>query len=183
MGFYTRTTLLSRLTHHRWALPALAALHGTSGSRFVPLVHRLGCSREALREALDALIELELVMRNPGYGHPSRPEYVLTDRGRRVAPACVDLVAELRRIDVEDVGLKKWTLPALAALDSEKRYGEVARATGASPRALALALKDLAAVDLVERRVHDGYPPSTSYRATRRGRAVSSQVAALVSAL
>jgi DNA-binding HxlR family transcriptional regulator len=40
---------------------------------------------------------------------------------------------------------------------------------GVSPRALALALKDLEAADLVDRRVTDDYPPATIYRLTRTG--------------
>jgi DNA-binding HxlR family transcriptional regulator len=110
------------------------------------------------------------VMRNPGYGHPSRPEYVLTPAGRRAAPACAQLLAQLRRAGVEQVALRKWSLPILAVLTAELRFGELRRAVGATPRALALALKELVAAGLVERRVHDGFPPSTTYRPTRRSR-------------
>jgi DNA-binding HxlR family transcriptional regulator len=171
------------LTHHRSALSILGELNATGGSRFVPLLARVGASREALRQALDLLTELGLVVPNPGYGHPSRPEYILTERGGVVAPACAELVAELRRLDLEDVGLKKWTLPVLVALDGERRFGEVAGAVGASPRALSLTLKDLVAAGLVERRVHAGYPPSTTYRVTRTGSNVRRRLARLVAAI
>jgi DNA-binding HxlR family transcriptional regulator len=39
-----------------------------------------------------------------------------------------------------------------------------------TPRALTLALKDLAAAQLVERRVTPDYPPATVYRLRRRAR-------------
>ena len=161
------------LVHHRWALPLLTELHASGGgSRFVPLLHALGASRESLRQTLASLLDAGLVERNPGYGHPLRPEYVLTTRGGRIAPACAALVAALRRADVEYVGLKKWSIPVLLELASERRFAELRETLGASPRALTLALKDLGDAGLVERRVHDGYPPTSSYRLTRRGRPI-----------
>jgi DNA-binding HxlR family transcriptional regulator len=171
------------LSRHRWALPILAHLNDTSGSRFVPLAHELGLSRDALRQTLSALIDAELVMRNPGYGHPLRPEYVLTPGGRRVAPICAAVLRALRHAGAEEVGLKKWSLPILAALTSELRYGEVRRIVGATPRALTLALKELVGSGLVERRVHDGFPPSTSYRITGRSRTLRRQATRLAEAL
>ena len=106
-------------------------------------------------------------MKNPGYGHPLRPEYVLTERGKTVAAACARLVAALERLDANDVGLKKWSMPAVLAL-AERRVPLLGAAASAcpevSPRALTLALKDLAAAGLVERRVTRDYPPATVYR-------------------
>ena len=74
---------LAQLFHHRWAVPVLAELHRTSGSRFVTLHRRLGIGRESLRRTLASLAEQDLVARNPGYGHPLRPEYVLTPNRAR----------------------------------------------------------------------------------------------------
>jgi DNA-binding HxlR family transcriptional regulator len=151
-------------------VPIIAELQRSAGSRFVPLVNRLGLSRESLRQTLAALIADGLVMRNPGYGHPLRPEYLLTERGRRIAPACRELLDALTRLEFEDGGLKKWSIPVLLALAHERRFAELRDALSISPRALTLALKELADAGLVERRVHTGFPPSTSYRATPRGR-------------
>lgn len=171
------------LSHRRWALPIVAQLAATGGSRFVPLASQLGLSRDALRQTLDALIEAGLVMRNPGYGHPTRPEYILTDKGRRVAPSCARILREVRRGGTEDVVLKKWSMPILLALGRESRYGELRRAVGATPRALTLALKELMARGLVERRVQEGFPPATSYVLTQKTRTLRRCVKRLAAAL
>jgi DNA-binding HxlR family transcriptional regulator len=145
------------------------------------LSNRLGLGRESLRRTLTALIEAGLVMKNPGYGHPLRPEYVLTERGQAVAPACARLMATLDRLDVNDVGLKKWSMPAVLALaEGECRYSELRkRLPGVTPRALTLALKDLGAAELVERRVTPDYPPATVYGLRPKARPLARILSAL----
>ena len=168
---------LSNLSHHRWSLPVVAEIARTRGSRTATLTGRLGVSGESLRRTLAALIDAGLVRRNPGYGHPLRPEYVLTRRGREIAPACRTIVEALR--GREEVGLKKWSLPVLAQLDAPRRFSELhARLPGATPRALALALKELQAAGLVERRVTESYPPAVVYTATRASRRIVRAAAA-----
>jgi DNA-binding HxlR family transcriptional regulator len=163
---------LTDLFHYRWAVPILAELHRQRGSRFVTLARTLGLNRESLRQTLGALIDGGLVARNPGYGHPLRPEYVLTERGRSVGQASHPLMNALRKRELEEVGLKKWSLPVVHALGGgARRFSELRDdLSGISPRALTLALKDLEAAELVERRVTNDYPPATTYRLTRRGR-------------
>jgi DNA-binding HxlR family transcriptional regulator len=163
---------LPELFHHRWAAGVLAELDRTRGSRFVTLANRVGVGRESLRRTLSALIEGGLVMRNPGYGHPLRPEYVLTPRGLRVAPVCGDLLAGLRELGVEGAALKKWSLPVVLSLGGpgRRRFSALQeRLRDITARALALALKDLTAAGLVDRAVTDGYPPASVYSLTRAG--------------
>jgi DNA-binding HxlR family transcriptional regulator len=163
---------LVALFHNRWSVPILAELHRQRGSRFVTLSRTLGLSRESLRRTLAALIDGGLVGQNPGYGHPLRPEYVLTRAGERIAGACRPLVEQLRRGNLEEIGLKKWSMPVVFALaEGPLRFSELReQLEGVSPRALALALKDLETAELVDRRVTDDYPPATVYRLTRMGR-------------
>jgi DNA-binding HxlR family transcriptional regulator len=163
---------LPELLHHRWVAPVLAELDRTAGSRFVTLTNRIGVGRESLRRTLAALIDCGLVARNPGYGHPLRPEYVLTQRGARVAPVCADLLAGLRELGVENAGLKKWSLPVVLALGGpgRRRFSALQeRLREITARALALALKDVTAAGLVERAVTDGYPPASVYSLTSAG--------------
>jgi len=172
---------LVALFHNRWSVPILAELHRQRGSRFATLARMLGMNRESLRRTLAALIESGLVGRNPGYGHPLRPEYVLTTRGDRIAARSRPLVDLLRARGLEEVGLKKWSMPVVYALSSEPlRFSELRdRLEGISPRALALALKELESAGIVERRVTDDYPPATSYRLASGAKRLASLVGEL----
>jgi DNA-binding HxlR family transcriptional regulator len=158
------------LFHYRWAAPILAELRRQKGSRFAALAGILGVSRESLRRTLTALIALGLVARNPGYGHPLRPEYVLTPRGDDVAQRCARLLAAVG--DDRELALRKWSLPVLIALQHAGRFSELREdLPGITPRALAMTLKDLQAAGLVERRVdEEAYPPTVVYAATRAAR-------------
>lgn len=165
-------TDLIALFHHRWAAPVLAELERQRGSRFAALVGVLGLGRESLRRTLDALIDLGLVARNPGYGHPLRPEYKLTADGEPVARRCRRLLEAIG--DEREVALRKWSLPVLVALRRTGRFSELREELpGITPRALALALKDLQSAGLVERVVdEDAYPPTVRYTATESARAL-----------
>jgi DNA-binding HxlR family transcriptional regulator len=160
---------LASLFHHRWAAPVLAELERERGTRFVLLANRLGVPRETLSRTLTALIEGGLVTRNPGHGHPLRPEYLLTPSGAQVAPGCLTLLDVLPD---RELSLKKWSVPVLAAVGRGARFSDLIVELPASPRALTLALKDLQALGLVEREVVEGYPPTTRYRPTTAGRRV-----------
>jgi DNA-binding HxlR family transcriptional regulator len=165
MSTEVSTARLVELFHHRWAPPALALLSQRGGARFVELQRKLGVTRESLRRALDALIGLGYVRRNEGYGHPLRPEYLITDAGR----AAADLSARVSSSRSRDTLLRKWSVPVLASLAGPRRFSEVRVALpGVTPRALALALRDLEDAGLVRREVLPTRPPSTVYRVTRR---------------
>jgi DNA-binding HxlR family transcriptional regulator len=179
-----RAHALRVLLDHRWSIAVLAELDRTSGSRFVPLTHRVGAGKQSLRRSLDALIDAGLVMPNPGYGHPSRPEYVLTANGRRIAPACRAVLRALEEEGAEDIGLRRWTLPVLTALGGGRRFSELkAMLPNVTGRALAATLKELAEAGLVERTVHDAFPPHTSYRSTARGRVIAASASRLAASL
>lgn len=164
---------LAHLTHYRWALPVLAELARSRGAKFVTLSRRLGVGPASLKSALLRLAELELVMRNPGYGHPLRPEYILGPRGREAGAAPDGLDDWMQRRDITGVARKKWSLPVLLVVAAGyARFGEIRAAlASATPRAITLALKDLAAAGLLTRRIDEGYPPTPRYRVTPAARA------------
>ncbi len=139
--------------------------------RFAVLARELGVARQTLRRALDAAIEAGLVVRNPGHGHPLRPEYLLTAEGRRLAPACRAVVAASQRSAAE-LAKHKWTLPVLAAVyGGTHRFSEIEDALdGATPRALAKSLDELTEAGLIERTLVDDRPPRPRYRVGRSAR-------------
>jgi DNA-binding HxlR family transcriptional regulator len=152
------------LFHHRWAAPALALLAERGGARFVELQRKLGVGRESLRRALDALVSLGYVRRNEGYGHPLRPEYVITGAGRSAA----QLATRVSGSRARETLLRKWSVPVLVSLDEPRRFSGLRSALpDVTPRALALALRDLESAGLVRREVLPTRPPSTVYRTTR----------------
>jgi DNA-binding HxlR family transcriptional regulator len=163
------------LFHRRWAVPVIAELHRSSGAKFVTLANRLGVSRDALRQTLEELIERGLVIRNPGYGHPLRPEYILTEAGAAIAPSCLSLFRTLDELKAGDVALRKWSMPIVFALRTgAKRFSELKAALpGITPRALTQSLKELRDHGLVTRLVVDEYPPTSVYQITARSRALA----------
>ena len=172
---------LAALCHRRWSLPILAALSGRPGLRFAQFQQTLGVSRQPLRDNLDTLLALDLIRRNPGHGHPLRPEYLLTARGRALAPPCVDLTAFLSSRGLDDLAARKWSLPVLAAIGGgAAHFGEIREGLpNLVPRALALALRELENRNLILRAIGDGHPPEVRYSLNPTGRAVAARLAAL----
>jgi DNA-binding HxlR family transcriptional regulator len=158
--------------HRRWTVPVLVELYRGRGAKFVTLHNRLGVSRAILSATLDDLIDEGWVHRNPGYGHPMRPEYILTEVGRQLAPSSGRLLETVRRLKIEPLAFRKWTMPVTLVLGSEPhRFGELRNELSAiTPRALTLSLKDMERDGLVQRDVLEEYPPVPSYSLQRRAR-------------
>jgi DNA-binding HxlR family transcriptional regulator len=178
--------LLINLTHRRWSIPLLAELLrgdvAPGATKFITLANRLQISRDSLKSTLDSLIERDFVMRNPGYGHPMRPEYLLAEAGHDIAPACRNLIAWLNEHGHRKLAARKWSLPVAYAIGhGTNRFGDLKTVLhGITARALTLALKDLAGAGLVNRQVIDAYPPTSSYELTCAGRRLMPLLNAIV---
>lgn len=182
----TSDGFLENLLHHRWAVPALSTLHAHGGgAKLIALQRALEVSRDSLKRALKSLIVSGLVAKNPGYGHPMRPEYVLTPTGKGLGPVCGRLMAQLARLDLEEIGLKKWSLPvAFAIRKVGGRFNGIRNALPSStPRALSGALRDLQDAGIVTRFLVDDDPPRTEYSLTRRGKLLVRLLSELVDAM
>ena len=174
---------LIELAHRRWNIPVLAELHRRSGARFVVLASTLGASRGSLASSLDSLVDMGLIRRNPGVGHPMRPEYLLTERGERVGAHCLKIARLVDRRGENDLAYRKWTLPITAAIgDGVRRFNEVRGLLGdsASPRAVTLGLKSLLSTGWAERLLIDDYPPAAGYVLARPGKSVLRQVDGII---
>jgi DNA-binding HxlR family transcriptional regulator len=143
---------LARLFHRQWALPMLVAILREK---------QLTIARQTYNDTLAALAEQGLVGKDGA----------LTARGQKVAERGEALLSAIEKSD----SLRKWALPIVHVLGKKPhRFGELKTALpGATPRALSMALKDLAAEGLLERRVLDGFPPRTEYLLGQKGRGLA----------
>ena len=163
---------LIRFSAGRWLIPLLALASAGDGLRFAEAVRRLGLARGVARASLDALVAGGWLARNPGHGHPLRPEYVLTERGRAAGVWSEAVMAARGGLGLAPDALTRWTLPLVAALGhGEARFGELAAALApVSPRALSLTLKAALDERLMERRLEASFPPVPVYSLGERGR-------------
>ncbi|NIZ14178.1 winged helix-turn-helix transcriptional regulator [Phaeobacter sp. HF9A] len=165
---------LVNITSRAWALPILSSLHSGIAGRQAPLLAATGASRTAFAQSMDHLIEIGLIERNPGHGHPLRPEFRLTPLGAAAAATASkigDIVAE------EDWPLlrRSWTVPVLTTLHRPSHFNDIKRNLPMiTDRALSQSLKSMEARNWVDRRV-DGAarPPRSIYCAVNTGGLIS----------
>ncbi len=169
---------LIALVHRRWNIPILAELHTQRGAKFISLANALDVGRASLSASLNDLIDLRLVARNTGHGHPMRPEYLLTEAGRKVGERCSELMQGFRTATDIDLALRKWTLPIVATIgDDICRFSDVKNALRtATPRAITLALKAMSEHNWLRRTVIDDYPPTAGYALKPKGRRILKMV-------
>ncbi|MEO0883865.1 MAG: winged helix-turn-helix transcriptional regulator [Pseudomonadota bacterium] len=157
-----------KLCSKAWSIQVLAALDGRRGGRIAPIAAEIGAGRSSVTATFQHLLELELLVRNPGHGHPLRPEFVLTRRGM----ACANWASRVGNVTSEGewkILRKQWSLPVLRLFDRPRRYRDLRDLLRpVTDRALSLALKEMVARDWVVRRVEDAHsPPQVSYGPAR----------------
>jgi DNA-binding HxlR family transcriptional regulator len=163
---------LTLIFHRRWSAPILSEMlvgdTHPGGVKFITLARRLKLSRDSLHATLKHLIAHDYVMRNPGYGHPMRPEYLLAESGYRIAPLCQRLLQEARARAWTDLILRKWSMPVLYVIgQGVMRFSELKLALPSiTSRALTLSLKQLVAAGLLQREVKASFPPTAVYTPT-----------------
>jgi len=173
------------LARCRYALPVLAELFTRSGAKGVTLASAAGASRASARRALDALIDAGYAAPNPGYGHPMRPEYVLTERGRAAGEPARRILRAADRLGVRDAALHKWSLPVVLVTHPRAETFTAIREALAGPtdRAVSLTLKRLVEASVLDRDVSDGFPPRPRYALASRARALHAPLRALAEAV
>ncbi|SFK66010.1 winged helix-turn-helix transcriptional regulator [Shimia haliotis] len=162
------------ITSRAWAIPILSSLHVGVAGRQAALLTATGASRTAFAQSVDHLIKLGLVERNPGHGHPLRPEFRLTAAGKQTA-AMADRIQRATTEDDQRLLRKSWTLPILTTLGSPSQFNEIKRNLPTiTDRALSQSLKAMEGSDWVHRSVdHQARPPRSIYRAVNTGRVIS----------
>ena len=163
--------LLLQLGSHRWLVPLLADLAAHRGARLVELLHRLELSRDSLTRTLNAAVAQGWVQRNPGHGHPLRPEYILTETGTVAAARAATINEAQAAIGLPPSAATRWSLPLVAGICAgHDRFNALSRLLApATPRALSQGLSALGERGLVRREVIDRRPPTSRYDLTRSG--------------
>jgi len=166
---------LQILGANRWAMPLMAAMDASGGIRFAVAANRLGAPRNSLSRAFQHLIEAGWAIRNPGHGHPLRPEYLLVEAGRPVAAGCARSMVARTRLALDPAELSRWTLPLIASIGhGSRRFNDLlGRLAPVTPRALSLTIKQGLSSALIDRRLEAAFPPVPLYVLTGRGTALA----------
>jgi len=127
---------------------------------------------------MDHLIAIGMLERNPGYGHPLRPEFRLTRIGISAAKLACQINNVSKKED-QDLLRRSWTLPVLASLHTPRHFTEIKRnLPPITDRALSQSLKSMEARNWVCRGIDEiSRPPRSLYTAVNTG-GILSQVTA-----
>ncbi|MEO0342013.1 MAG: winged helix-turn-helix transcriptional regulator [Pseudomonadota bacterium] len=168
---------LVKLTSKAWSLQILAALDQGVPGRQAALLISLNVSRSAFPASLKHLIDIGLVDRNPGHGHPLRPEFRMTEKGRAAAHMAGKIV---KYVDVPSLPAlrKAWTVPVLAVSGKPIRFSGLRSALPAiSDRALSQSLVLLENRCWIERCMDmSARTPFPIYRAINEGAMIHKRV-------
>lgn len=166
---------LVNITSRAWAIPILSNLHAGIAGRQAPLLAATGASRTAFAQSMDHLIAMGLLERNPGYGHPLRPEFRLTQQGIAAA-AIANKIQTVSAQKDQDLLRRTWTLPILTAIHTPSHFNDIKRNLHrVTDRALSQSLKSMETRNWVRRKVDEtARPPRSIYSAVNTGRKISS---------
>ncbi|MVO15316.1 transcriptional regulator [Rhodobacteraceae bacterium CY05] len=166
------------ITSRAWALPILSSMHAGIAGRQAPLLVATGASRTAFAQSMDHLITMGLVERNPGHGHPLRPEFRLTPLGI----AAAEIASKIQNVSADedqDLLRRSWTLPVLTSLHSSSHFNDIKRKLPRiTDRALSQSLKSMEVRSWVRRSVDEtARPPKSIYEAVNTGAVISKVMA------
>lgn len=170
--------LFVNTTSRAWAIPILSNLHAGVAGRQAPLLAATGASRTAFAQSMEHLISIGLLERNPGYGHPLRPEFRLTKLGISAA-AIANRIQSLTADEDQDLLRRSWTLPVLTTIHRPSHFNDIKRNLPTiTDRALSQSLKTLEVRNWVQRNVDEAArPPRAIYSAVNTGELISSVAA------
>ncbi len=147
-----------------WSIQILAYMHAQNDPRISPIAHHFSAGRTSIVGALSHLIEMGYLRKNSGHGHPLRPAYVLTPKGKAIAEWAAELDGFLEPNDWK-IARRSWALPIIRAVAPARRFGELRSILNpVTDRALSETLKTLGENQWVNRHIDgDSSPPSVTY--------------------
>ena len=167
--------LLVNISSKAWALKILALLDSGVAGRQAPLLAATKATRPAFAASLKHLHALNLLEKNPGHGHPLRPEFRLSLQGIEAA-AMAGRVLKAAPDDAALAILKRtWSVPILAIAQAPTRYSSIKTRLGKiTDRALSQSLYFLEERDWLAREIdvshRAAYP---TYHAVAKGAEIS----------
>ncbi len=163
--------LLVKVTSRAWSLKILALMHEGVPGRQARLLAASGASRTTFVHSLRHLEELGVLERNPGHGHPLRPEFRLTAKGEALAPMAHRIENAARDASGETLIRKSWTVPVLAVAEKPRVFSDLKRdLTPITDRALSKSLQELTHHQWIERSVDiELHPPRPFYQVVNEG--------------
>lgn len=169
---------LVKVTSRAWALNILALMHAGTPGRQASLLSATGAGRTAFAQSLSHLIDLKLLERNAGHGHPLRPEYRLTSSGMELARMAED-INQITGLSNDLFLLRRaWTIPILAVSQEPLHFSEFKDHLGTiTDRALSQSLKQLEASRWLNREIDiSRRPVRPLYQAANVGAQVSDAI-------
>ncbi len=162
------------MTSRAWVIPILSKLNDGVPGRQAALINATGANRAALVKSIEHLIELGLLERNPGHGHPLRPEFRLTEEGIIMAKIAQKIEGAVEK-DHNELVRRSWTLPVLSLLHKPSYFIDFKmKLNTITDRALSQSLKTLEDHNWVERNVISTQrPPRPIYSAVNAGRIIN----------
>ncbi len=170
--------LLVKLTSRAWSLNILALMHSGVPGRQAPLLAATSASRTSFAASLKHLVDLGLIEKNPGHGHPLRPEFRLTPSGILVAAAASRIVKAVP--DETDFSLLRhnWTVPILALIAEPRRFSMIrSDLMTITDRALSKSLYQLEEKAWLKREINlSNRIPYPTYHANNEGMMVNQAI-------
>ena len=170
--------LLVNLTSRAWSLKILALLHSGVPGRQAPLIAATKASRTAFAASLDHLVQLGLLEKNPGHGHPLRPEFRLTRTGVTAAAIASRIVEIVPNDDAFAVIRRSWAVPILAVTGAPERFSTIKSGLGTiTDRALSKSLCVLEEQAWLKREIDVSQrSPFPTYQAVNAGKKINQAI-------
>ncbi|WOF74705.1 winged helix-turn-helix transcriptional regulator [Parvibaculaceae bacterium PLY_AMNH_Bact1] len=170
--------LIVNITSKAWSLKILALLHAGVPGRQAPLLAATNASRSSFASSMDHLVQLGLLERNPGHGHPLRPEFRLTEKGRAAAAIASKILATAPDKDAFAIVRRSWAVPVLAVTETPKRFSTIKSGIGPiTDRALSQSLCVLEQQKWLRREIDVSQrSPFPTYQAVNAGRIINQAI-------
>jgi len=167
--------LIVKLTSKAWSLKILALLHAGIPGRQAPLIAATTASRTAFASSLEHLLELGFLERNPGHGHPLRPEFRLTPKGVEAAAMASRILDLVPDDDAFAVVKRSWAVPVLAVTGAPQRFSAIKAGLGPiTDRALSQSLGLLEDRNWLKREINlSERSPYPVYQAVNTGQQIN----------